>query len=157
LGRSTCLLQLGPAAQRSSVSAWLKVLLVGVFTRRIPKFDSPKHQVDFLRSNEDNQPSCRCNSVMKGIDLKFGRIAILAVCLILSIFMTAEVAHLDHTGVDRAHCQLCVSAHVAIGTEPICLTAYVLHLLEWVSTGEPSPAISSFVFSAFIRPPPASK
>jgi hypothetical protein len=88
---------------------------------------------------------------------KFGRLLAVLLCAVLAVFMTVEVAHNDHAGpADNAHCQLCASAHVAIDTQPMWMTAYVLRLIERISIGEPDPGSSAVVVTAFIRPPPVS-
>jgi hypothetical protein len=89
---------------------------------------------------------------------KFGKVVALILGLFLAFFMTVEVAHSHLPDSDIAttsHCQLCLTAHVAIASQPAWLTGYVLHLIGNVSIGEPSRGSQVVVFTAFIRPPPA--
>ncbi len=90
--------------------------------------------------------------------LQFGKLLAVLLCVVLAVFMTVEVTH-SHpdTPVDASHCQLCASAHVAIDVQPTWMTAYVLRLIERVSSGEVSPGSVAVVVTAFIRPPPFSR
>lgn len=87
---------------------------------------------------------------------KLAGILVGLLCLVLAVFMTAEVAHSHADVAAAAHCQLCSTAHLAIDVEPSWLTPAILLLLGIVSLGEPSPGSRAVLVTAFIRPPPAS-
>ncbi len=90
--------------------------------------------------------------------LKCKLVGILAglMCLVLAVFMVAEVSH-SHADVAAAgHCQLCTVAHVATNVKPACLTPFLLLLFGTVLIGSPSQGSRAVLVTAFIRPPPAS-
>ena len=87
---------------------------------------------------------------------KFAGIIVGLLCLILTVFMIAEVAH-SHADIAAAgHCQLCAAAHLATDVQPAYLTPVLLLLLGTVAPGEPSPGSRAVLVTAFIRPPPTS-
>jgi hypothetical protein len=89
---------------------------------------------------------------------KFGKVVAVILVFILAFFMTVQVAHSHPAGSDigaTTHCQFCLTAHIAMASQPAWLTGYVLHLIGNVSIGEPSRGSRVVVFTSFIRPPPA--
>ncbi len=75
-------------------------------------------------------------------------------CLILMVFMTAEITH-SHAGIaGDGHCQFCTLAHVAIEAEPDGLTPLALLVLGLIGIGEPQAGSRAVLVTAFIRPPP---
>ena len=87
---------------------------------------------------------------------KFIRILVGFMCLVLAVFMTAEVAHTHADVAASGHCQLCTAAHLAIDVRPASLMPVMLLLLGRVAMGDPSPGSRAVLITAFIRPPPAS-
>jgi hypothetical protein len=90
---------------------------------------------------------------------QFGKVFVTLLGLFLAVFMTFEIAH-GH-GDTRAsdtnastHCQLCMTAHTAVSSQPAWLTGFVLRLIGEVSIGTPSCGSRVVVFTAYIRPPP---
>lgn len=77
-------------------------------------------------------------------------------CIILTIFMTVEVAHSHADLVGGSHCQLCASSHLAVDVAPAWLTPLVLFLLGTVSFGAPSKGSRAVTLTTLIRPPPFS-
>jgi hypothetical protein len=90
---------------------------------------------------------------------KLGKCVISLLGLFLAVFMTFEVAH-GHDGTRAGgatastHCQLCMTAHTAVSSQPAWLTGFVLRLIGEVSIGEPSCGSRVIAFTAHIRPPP---
>ncbi len=87
---------------------------------------------------------------------KIGKVIAGILCLILAVFMTAEVAHGHANATDASHCQLCASAHLATDVHPVWLAPVTAVLLGLIYLGEPSPGARAVLVTAFIRPPPAS-
>ncbi len=87
---------------------------------------------------------------------KVARIFVCLLCVILTVFMIAEVAHSHANLAAAGQCPFCATAHDAINTGPAWLTPFVLELLGVVRLGEPLPGSLAVLVTAFIRPPPAS-
>lgn len=88
---------------------------------------------------------------------KVARFFIVALCCVLLLFLTVEIAHGHADGApDAAHCPLCAAAHVAIGVSPAWLTAAIFLLLGILCMGDSSPGSRAVLVTAFIRPPPVS-
>ncbi len=87
---------------------------------------------------------------------KLGKLLTLALCCVLLVFMTVEVAH-AHSGsaTDPAHCPLCVAAHVALHSA--VTVAASLFLASMGALADPAACAGFSVFRAArrIRPPPA--
>ena len=106
-----------------------------------------------------DKPSHYLSTCLMRQPTQFGKALIALLVGMLAVFMTVEVAHSHSlgTGVPNGatHCQLCSVAHIATVSQPALLTEYVLHLIGFISIGEPRPASRSFVPVSSIRPPPA--
>jgi hypothetical protein len=88
---------------------------------------------------------------------RFGKVFACVFCLILTVFMTVQVAHVHaDAAMDSSHCQICSAAHIAVDAKPAWLTPFVLELIRMVSLGEPATGSRAVLVTAFIRPPPAS-
>jgi hypothetical protein len=90
---------------------------------------------------------------------QFGRVLVSLLGLFLAVFMTFEVAH-GHGNASAGdpgsstHCQVCMTAHTAVSSQPAWLTVFVLRLIGEVTIGTPSCGSRVVVFTAYIRPPP---
>ena len=88
---------------------------------------------------------------------RFGKVLACVFCLILTVFMTVQVAHVHaDPAMDSSHCQICSAAHIAVDVKPAWLTPFVLELIRIVSLGEPATGSRAVLVTAFIRPPPAT-
>jgi hypothetical protein len=88
---------------------------------------------------------------------KFGKVLTYVFCLILTVFMTVQVAHVHaDPAMDSSHCQICSAAHIAVDVKPAWLTPFVLELIRIISLGEPATGSRAILVTAFIRPPPAT-
>jgi hypothetical protein len=86
---------------------------------------------------------------------KFGRLLVLALCCVLLLFMSVEVAHLHATTAqDGAHCQLCMAAHVALHGGFMLAATIVLSLTALVEAGQVARGFCSVRSVSRIRPPP---
>jgi hypothetical protein len=86
---------------------------------------------------------------------KFGRLLVLALCCMLVIFMTLELAHVHTAGSpDAAHCPLCIAAHTPVQTAITISATLTFALLGLVSVGDASPGIRLVRSVPRIRPPP---
>lgn len=83
------------------------------------------------------------------------RVLALALCCVLLLFMTVEVAHThDGAATDGTHCQLCLAAHHVVGGTVQVFAPAVLQSFGGVTFGEPRPGARAVLVTAFIRPPP---
>jgi hypothetical protein len=87
---------------------------------------------------------------------RFGKVLTCVFCLILTVFMTVQVAHVHADPAMDSHCQICSAAHIAVDVKPAWLTPVVLELIRIVSLGEPATGSRAVLVTAFIRPPPAT-
>ena len=86
---------------------------------------------------------------------KFGRLLVLALCCVLVIFMTVELAHVHTAGSpDATHCPLCIAAHIPIQTAITISASLTFALLGLISVGDASPGIRLVRSIPRIRPPP---
>lgn len=87
---------------------------------------------------------------------KSGRVLVLALCCVLLLFFSIEVAHLHAAGTwDAGHCQLCLAAHVAVQSTTVLAAAMLLAVFARIRCGERVSPSSSVHAVCRIRPPPA--
>ena len=90
---------------------------------------------------------------------RIGKALVLSVVLLLTISIAAQMAHShSHAPGDlhpSHHCQLCMTAHAAVFSHAVWQATVVLPLAGQVIVGNLSCDSRDFLFTTFIRPPPA--
>ena len=88
---------------------------------------------------------------------KIGKVLAVALCCVLMLFMTAEVAH-GHPASASAvtHCPLCIAAHVPLHTAIVLTAGTMLADFGHVANSEVVAGFSLRCSIYRIRPPPAS-
>lgn len=86
---------------------------------------------------------------------KPGKLLVLALCCLLLLFFSVEVAHMHTAGAwDSGHCQLCLAAHVAVQSTSVLAAALLLSVFARVSAGQRACVSTAVHFVCRIRPPP---
>ncbi len=89
--------------------------------------------------------------------LKIGKVLAVALCCVLMLFMTAEIAHGHSASVSAAaHCPLCIAAHVPLHTAIVLTAGIMLADFGCVADSEVALEFSLRRKIYRIRPPPAS-
>jgi hypothetical protein len=86
---------------------------------------------------------------------KFVRILAMVLCCVLLVFLTVEAAHMHAPGADAGHCQLCIAAHVALGSVIVAAAALILAAIAAMMEREEEAGFWVARSTHRIRPPPA--
>ncbi len=88
---------------------------------------------------------------------KIGKVLAVALCCVLMLFMTAEIAHGHPASVSAtAHCPLCIAAHVPLHAAIMLTAGIMLADFGYVADSEVISGFSLHCSIYRIRPPPAS-
>lgn len=87
---------------------------------------------------------------------KLGKLLAIALCCVLFLFMSVEIAHAHPLGApDSTHCPLCVAAHVAMQSASLLAACILLAAIGKLVDRDAAAGFSVIRSARRIRPPPA--